>query len=80
MSTREPVFYGRDFDTALEWVRGFASTKGVLDPLDPPGSEPALERLRKTLAEHGREDGINFHSRAWIVKARRVPPICGRVA
>jgi SAM-dependent methyltransferase len=67
----EPVFYGRDVAAALEWVRGFASTMELLDRLDPPDSELALERLRKTLAEHSREDGIYFDSRAWIVKARR---------
>jgi SAM-dependent methyltransferase len=70
---RERVFYGRDVDAALEWVRGFTSTKEVLDRLDPPGSELALERLRKTLAEHARDDGIYFDSRAWIVKAVASP-------
>ena len=69
----EPVFYGPDLAAALEWVRGFASTKEVLDRLDPPGSELALERLRKTLAEHARDDGIYFDSRAWIVKAVASP-------
>jgi ubiquinone/menaquinone biosynthesis C-methylase UbiE len=68
----EPVFYGRDVAAALEWVRGFASTMELLDRLDSPGSELALERLRKTLAEHASEDGIYFDSRAWIVKARRL--------
>jgi ubiquinone/menaquinone biosynthesis C-methylase UbiE len=67
----EPVFYGRDVDAALAWVRGFASTKQVVDGLDPAGAELALERLRTTLAEHAREDGVWFDSRAWIVKARR---------
>ena len=67
-----PVFYGRDTDAALAWVRGFASTKEVLDRLDPPGNELALERLRMTLAGHARDDGVWFDSRAWIVKARRL--------
>jgi len=68
---REPVFYGRDVGAALEWVCGFSTTKEMLDRLGPPDSELALERLRKTLAEHARDDGIWFDSRAWIVKARR---------
>ena len=68
----EPVFYGRDVAAALEWVRGFLSTREVLDRLDPTEAELALERLRETLASHAREDGIWFDSRAWIVKARRM--------
>jgi SAM-dependent methyltransferase len=68
----EPVFYGRDLDAALEWVRGFVSTKQVVDRLDPAGRELALERLRMTLAEHARDDGIWFDSHAWIVRARRL--------
>jgi SAM-dependent methyltransferase len=68
----EPVFYGRDLDAALEWVRGFASTKQMLNRLDPPDHELALERLRTTLVEHARADGIWFDSRAWIVRARRL--------
>ena len=67
----EPVYYGRDVDAALEYVRGFTCTKNLLDRLDPPGSELALERLREMLAEHARGDGIWFDSRAWIVRARR---------
>lgn len=67
----KPVFYGRDAAAALEWVRGFASTKEVLDRLDPTGRELALERLREMLAAHAREGGVWFDSRAWIVKARR---------
>jgi hypothetical protein len=67
----EPVFYGRDVPAALEWVRGFASTKEVLAGLDPLSRELALERLRGTLAAHAREAGIWFDSRAWIVNASR---------
>jgi SAM-dependent methyltransferase len=71
MDVHEPVFYGRDTAAALEWVRGFTSTKEVLDRLDPAGSELALERLREMLVAHAREGGVWFDSRAWIVKARR---------
>jgi SAM-dependent methyltransferase len=70
----EPVFYGRDVTAALEWVRGFASTKEVLDRLDPLSCELALERLREALAAHAREAGIWFDSQAWIVKAIRGDP------
>jgi ubiquinone/menaquinone biosynthesis C-methylase UbiE len=70
----EPVFYGRDAAAALEWVRGFASTKEALDRLDPASRELALERLRATLVAQAREDGVWFDSRAWIVKARHRDP------
>jgi len=66
----EPVFYGRDIAAALEWVRGFACTREVLDRLDPAAAELGLERLRETLAAHTHEGGIWFDSRAWIARAR----------
>jgi SAM-dependent methyltransferase len=68
---RPPVYYGRDVASALEWVRGFISTKEALDRLDPTGGELALDRLRETLAAHARDGGIWFDSRAWIVQACR---------
>ena len=67
----EPVYYGPDVDTALEWVRGFARTNEVLRSLDRASAERTLERLRETLAAHAGADGIWFDSRAWIVAARR---------
>jgi SAM-dependent methyltransferase len=67
----EPVYYGPDVAAALDWVRGFTSTSGVLKRLDPVAAERALERLRETLAAHASADGIWFDSRAWIVTARR---------
>jgi SAM-dependent methyltransferase len=67
----EPVFYGRDVDVALEWVRGFACTQRALALIDPTRHALALDRLREMLAAHEGEDGVWFDSRAWIVKARR---------
>jgi ubiquinone/menaquinone biosynthesis C-methylase UbiE len=67
----EPVYYGPDVATALEWVRGFARTNEVLTSLDRAAAERALERLRGTLAAHAGADGIWFDSQAWIVAARR---------
>ena len=67
---REPVYYGPDVGTALEWVRKFACTQHVLKSSDAASAQRALERLRETLADHARADGIWFDSRAWIVAAR----------
>jgi SAM-dependent methyltransferase len=68
---REPVYYGPDVAAALDWVRGFACTKNVLDRLDPAAAASALEQLREMLAAHPSDDGVWFGSRAWIVTARR---------
>lgn len=67
----EPVHYGPDVATALEWVRGFACTNEALRSLDPASSQRALERLREALVVHAGADGVWFDSRAWIVAARR---------
>jgi hypothetical protein len=67
----EPVYYGPDVDSALEWVRGFACTSELLRSLDPGAAQRALDRLRETLAARAGPDGVWFDSRAWIVAARR---------
>jgi SAM-dependent methyltransferase len=68
---REPVFYGRDVEEALAWVRGFSTTRDALAALDPDGAARALERLRAMLAEHRGDDGVLFDSRSWLITARR---------
>jgi SAM-dependent methyltransferase len=69
---REPVFYGRDSATAVEFVRSFQSTRETLASLTPADSARALQRLRDTLAAHHRgDDGIVFDSRAWMITAHR---------
>ena len=68
---REPVYYGPDVATALDWVRGFACTSNVLKRLDPAAAARAAGRLREAFAAHLSDDGVWFSSRAWIVSARR---------
>jgi SAM-dependent methyltransferase len=68
---REPVYYGPDVATALEWVRGFACTNRVMSSLDSASAERTLERLRATLGAHTGADGVWFDASAWIVAARR---------
>lgn len=67
----EPVYYGPDVATALDWVRGFTCTNEVLNRLDPAAAARALDRLREAVAAHVSDDGVWFDSRAWIVTARR---------
>jgi SAM-dependent methyltransferase len=68
---RQPVYYGPDTDAALAWAGGFATTRQVLQRLDPPAAEQALDRLRETMAAHLGADGVWFDSKAWIVTANR---------
>ncbi len=68
---REPVYYGPDPETALEWVRGFTSTSRTLARLRPADAHAAIDRLRETLAAHQGDDGVWFDSRSWIITARR---------
>ncbi len=67
----EPVYYGPDATTALDWVLGFTCTGQALKALDPAAARRALERLREALAAHMKDDGVWFNSRAWIITARR---------
>jgi SAM-dependent methyltransferase len=67
----EPVYYGPDVATALDWVRGFTCTNEVLKRLDPAAAARALGRLREALAAHKADDGVWFNARAWIVTAHR---------
>ena len=68
---REPMYFGPDVATALDWIRGFACTREALNCLDPDAAARALGRLRVMLAEHRGDKGVRFDSRAWIVTARR---------
>ena len=68
---REPMYFGPDVATALDWIRGFACTRETLNRLDPAAAARALGRLRTMLAAHCGDKGVRFDSRAWIVTARR---------
>ena len=68
---REPMYFGPDVATALDWIRGFACTGKALNRLDPAAAARALGRLRTMLAAHSGDKGVRFDSRAWIVTARR---------
>lgn len=68
---REPVYYGPEVAAALDWVRGFASTRAMTRRLDPDATTGAL---REVLAAHLGDDGVWFDARAWIITARRRLP------
>ena len=71
IDVHEPVYYGPDVAAALDWVRGFACTREILQRLEPAAAARAEERLRAMLVAHLGDDGVWFDSRAWLVTARR---------
>lgn len=66
----EPVYYGDSIEAALDWIGGFQGTDDLLRSLDDASAEREQDRLRGIAAQHYRDDGIWFDSRAWIVSAR----------
>jgi SAM-dependent methyltransferase len=67
---REPVYYGDSIEAAFDWIGRFQVTRDILQSLDAVSAERERERLREILAQHYREQGVWFDSRAWIVTAR----------
>lgn len=68
----EPVFLGPTSAAALEFVRGFQSTRDALAGLTAADTARALERLRDTLDDHRTADaGVGLDSRAWMITAQR---------
>ncbi|MET4783309.1 methyltransferase domain-containing protein [Glaciihabitans sp. UYNi722] len=65
----EPVYYGADIGTALEWIGGFTCTSQTLRRLDPPGAQSMVTRLRQLLAAHMTDNGVWFNSSSWIITA-----------
>jgi len=66
-----PVFYGRDVEAAFDFVSGFSTVSARLARVDAQERANAVARLRQTLSDHQRSDGVWFDSRAWIVTAHR---------
>lgn len=66
---REPVYYGRDAETAYEAASSLRMTQDLVAGLDPAQAEHARQRLLADLAAHQTADGVWFDSRAWIITA-----------
>ncbi len=71
IDVREPVYYGPDVATALQWIRGFSTVTRALERMDHIAESEAINRLRGAVAERLTGDGVLFDSRAWLVTARR---------
>ncbi|MEV0797483.1 methyltransferase domain-containing protein [Kribbella sp. NPDC050281] len=68
---REPVYYGKDAETAYEAASSLRMTQDLVAGLDPTQAEHARQRLLADLAAHQTPDGVWFDSRAWIITAHR---------
>lgn len=66
----EPVYYGDSVQAALDWIGQFQVTRDALLSLDAASAERERMRLREIVAQHHRDDGVWFDSRAWIIGAR----------
>jgi SAM-dependent methyltransferase len=65
----ELMWFGHDPDDAHRFVLGLLGW--MLQGLDEPGRERAIENLRTTLATHDAGEGVLFHSAAWTIHATR---------
>ncbi|MEW6751081.1 MAG: methyltransferase domain-containing protein [Candidatus Latescibacterota bacterium] len=66
----EPIYLGSDADDAFGFVRGMAPVQGLLEDLDEPAQQQALDALRLTLARHATGDGVRLGSSAWLITAQ----------
>jgi SAM-dependent methyltransferase len=64
-----PMWFGSDPDDAHRFVLGLLGW--MLDGLDGPGRERALDALTATVAAHAGADGITLASAAWLIRAVR---------
>lgn len=66
----EPVYYGNSIQAALDWIGQFQAIRDALRSLDAASADEEQARLRGIVAQHHREDGVWFDSRAWIISVR----------
>ncbi|MGV3710181.1 MAG: class I SAM-dependent methyltransferase [Gemmatimonas sp.] len=66
---REPVNYGATVESALAFVRKFATVSEAISTMSPADQALALEQLRQLMNDHLTDDGVLFQSASWIVTA-----------
>ena len=65
----EPMWFGRDAEAAVPFILGVSGW--MLEGLDDDGRARALAALRRTVASHTGDDGVEFRSAMWLVTGRR---------
>jgi SAM-dependent methyltransferase len=68
-SLAAPIHFGRDTETASAFILG--PTGWMLDGLDEPGRDRALDNLHETVEAHRTDEGVTFASASWVIEARR---------
>jgi len=66
----DPVRYGADQASALEFVLGLREPQEILAQLDSRTADQARGRLGTVIAEHDTGQGVYFGASAWIICAR----------
>ena len=70
IEVHEPVYYGSDVESAVEFVSRFSNVATAVASQTADERARVLVRLRDMMAVHRTRDGVWFDSRAWIVTAR----------
>jgi SAM-dependent methyltransferase len=65
----EPADLGGDFDEAYAFVRDLGITHGLLNDLDEPTADRALDNLKEALSRRVTPEGILFGASSWLVTA-----------
>jgi SAM-dependent methyltransferase len=65
----EPVELGGDLDEAFAFVSDLGVTHGLLNDLDEPTANRALDNLKEALSRHATPEGILFGASSWLVTA-----------
>ena len=65
----EPADLGGDLDEAYAFVRDLGITHGLLNDLDEPTAERALDDMKEALRRHATPEGILFGASSWLVTA-----------
>lgn len=67
----EPMTFGRDADSAYDFVFGLSFVATLLADLDEPAQAAALAELRAVIEAHLTPEGVQFGAAAWLVTAAR---------
>ena len=65
----EPADLGGDPDDAFAFVRDLGVTHGLLNDLDEPTAQRALDNLRAVLSERATPEGVLLRASSWLVTA-----------
>jgi SAM-dependent methyltransferase len=72
-SIDEPVYFGRDVDDAYAFVSTFGIARGLTASLDDVTRGSAFEQLRRSLAAHETDAGVQYAGSAWLITAAAEP-------